>query len=133
MSADGIEYADQMIMSSASHVLLLNASGDRGSVISSVDMYNDINDIFGRGFPDRTIGYRLIGSNHSYNRDFREELYRLLNLAFDKKDTEILESEMQLRTGAELNITKSGNISELGSETPRTLNIKYAKKMKAKT
>lgn len=129
LSRYGIEFADQLIASSARSLLLLNASGDRNSVVSSVDMYNDISGLFERAGIDREISYRLIGSDHSYNRDFRETLYHWLNRQFGREHLPGVEEEIRLHSEGELNITASGTVAELGSETPLTLNRKFAEEI----
>jgi len=129
MSRYGIEYADQLIMSRANGILLMNASGDRGSIVSSVDMYNDIQGLFSRAGVDRRVDYRLIGSDHSYNRDFRETLYHWLNRLFGKEDEPGVEQPLEVLPTEKLNVTAAGTVEELSSETPLTLNRKYVEEI----
>ncbi|MFC1562667.1 acetylxylan esterase [candidate division KSB1 bacterium] len=121
----GIECVDQVIMSQATGVLIMNATGDRGTIMQSVNMFNEINDMFTRVCPDRIVSYRLIGDEHGYSRDYRENMYGWLNRHFGKNEETYIELPIKLRTDEELNITRSGTVEELGSETLLTLNRKY--------
>ena len=127
----GLELSDLFYMSNVKDILLMNATGDVLLLNSSVDMYSEMNDLFARIYPvgERSVSYHLVGSAHSYNREFREILYNWLNQKFGKFNEPAMEKPVTVRDAQEINITGSGSIEELHSETPLSLNRMYADKI----
>ena len=127
----GFELSDLIMMNNVNDALLLNASGDRDILKTSVDMYNDIQRVYARLYPEkgRSISYHLIGSGHSYNREFRETMYNWLNQKFGKYDEKAMETPVVIRGAEAINITRSGSVEELGSESLLTLLPQYVKEI----
>ncbi len=127
-----LDLADLLYMSNARDVLLMNATGDTRLLSSSVNMYNEILGLYDRIFPivdGRSISYHLIGAPHSFNREFRETLYNWLDQKFVIQDAPALEVPVKQLPAQDINITQSGNLEELKSETLLSINATFAKEI----
>ncbi len=128
----GFELSDLLMMNNVKDMMLINATGDKDILNTSVDMYNEINGVFTRVYGDdrdRTVAYHLIGAPHNYNRESRETMYHWLNQKFDKLDETNVEIPVEVRGAKDINVTQSGSVEELGSESLLTLNEKYVREI----
>ncbi|NOY60977.1 MAG: hypothetical protein GXO75_18865 [Calditrichaeota bacterium] len=125
----GIERLDQLLVNKPKGVLILNASGDKGSVMQAAEAYARIKDLYEKLNLNTVADLRIIGARHGYNRNFREAMYLWLDKLFNKQDVNPTEKEMRFHSQQELSITGSTIYQELHSESEFSINAQKARQI----